>query len=329
MEQSYKKFFKKGGLFLLSAVILLFLINAFFIQTVYNIKNPVRNYQQFVAMDKADLAVLFFGDSHPARGINPGQINPPARQGGVSQSFNFAVPSENYEQTFYKVRMIINKYPAVEVFVFPWDLHSFNNYRLSSYNETRYWLNFMTYDELSNLTAAARVNLMLRAAWPFIGKGEELIKLLENRKKKTEIHLGWQKNEENFTSEKNMSLAGIDRVQSQLKSYPDIVNPALIDSFLKIIDLLKSHHKTIILIKYPVTAEYLNALDLQGIDRTAYYANIYTRLPKYDNLYLWDFQETYKNNEELFSDPDHLNAQGADIFSRQIYGKMKELNFLN
>jgi len=114
-----------------------------------------------------------------------------------------------------------------------------------------------------------------------------------------------------------------------LKSYPDIVNPALIDSFLKIIDLLKSHHKTIILIKYPVTAEYLNALDLQGIDRTAYYANIYTRLPKYDNLYLWDFQETYKNNEELFSDPDHLNAQGADIFSRQIYGKMKELNFLN
>ncbi|MCA0932390.1 hypothetical protein LCM02_07995 [Lutimonas saemankumensis] len=38
----------------------------------------------------------------------------------------------------------------------------------------------------------------------------------------------------------------------------------------------------------------------------------------YENVYIWNFEETYEYQSEMFLDPDHLNPKGAKIFSIKL-----------
>lgn len=308
---------KKGIIFLIVLIIIILILNLFYINFVFNEKNIHRNYEQFLQTDKNNLKIIFFGDSHPARAINPKYIN---------KSFNFAVPSEIYEQTFIKVKWILENYPTVDTFVIPYDYHSFNSYRSNPYYDKKHWLNFISVKSLSKLSNSSQFAIMVDKYLPIIGKGTEILSYVKNKENKTEIYLGWQKETKEFTDNENMTKSAINRVDSQLVGYPDIKDKKLFNSFIKTIYLLEKNDKKIILIKYPLTEEYLSAVKKKGLNNTSFYQEEQYLLENIKKLYILDYQDYFSKNKTIFSDQDHLNDKGAKVFSKKVNEDLKELN---
>lgn len=317
MKQHKKIFMKKGVIFLIVLFIIIFIINSFYINIIFNEKNIYRNYEQFLQTDKSDLEIIFFGDSHPAMDINPEYID---------NSFNFAVPSETYEQTFIKVKWIIENYPNIDIFVIPYDYHSFSSYRSNPYYDKKHWLNFVSVKDLSELSNSSQLEIMVYKYLPITGKGTEILSYVENKENKTELYLGWQKETKKFIDNENMTKSASDRVDMQLVGNPNIKDKKLFDSFIKINNLLEKNNKKIILIKYPLTEEYLFAVKKKGLNKNSFYQEEKYLLEKFEELYILDYQDYFSENKTIFSDQDHLNDKGAKIFSKKINDNLKKLN---
>ncbi len=76
-----------------------------------------------------------------------------------------------------------------------------------------------------------------------------------------------------------------------------------------------------ILVRYPLSTEYLNLLDTQlklDIDR------LYDQIALKYGLELWDYSDKIENKSH-FSNPDHLSRSGAKYFGGIIDAKLKKL----
>lgn len=308
MKKEELKFIKNAVTIGIIFIILLLLLNQAYIQFVFKQKNIDKDYEQLKEINKNELQVIFMGDSHVARGINPIYIN---------NSFNFAVPSETTEQTFYKTRWILKEYPNIEIFVFPYDPHMFWSYRSNEYHDRIFWINFLSYEELMQVTNTSKVKTYMLTNFPVISNGEEALELLLYHEDKTEMYLGWQKITNNSVEGKDVLTKARRRVQGQTKNGNER-NMRLFTSFLQTIRLLEQNNKTVILIKFPLTEEYLEAVEETGMSITNFYKEESYLLEKFPNLYILDHQNIYKENKSLFSDSDHLNIQGAELFSKKI-----------
>ena len=92
--------------------------------------------------------------------------------------------------------------------------------------------------------------------------------------------------------------------------------------------MAQSKNKKIILIKYPVTKEYKAALEAKGINRENFYSNLDKSISKYKNMRILDYQDLFDDNS-LFSDSNHLNKNGAEIFSKKLNEDLRKLNIAN
>jgi len=96
-----------------------------------------------------------------------------------------------------------------------------------------------------------------------------------------------------------------------------INNPELVEHFHSCIQLLQDHNKDVVLIRYPFSYEYHQAiyeyLPTDGIDPIL--ADIRSRYPEIPIL---DFQDVYHSQRDHFSDPHHLNTNGAEQFSLNL-----------
>ncbi len=286
---------------------LLTVLNFAYIWTIDDAKGINRHYAELDSIDASQLKIVFFGDSHPTFSVNPAYIN---------NSYNLAEPSETYEQTYYRVRWVLENMPLVNVFVLNYDLHSFNSYRDGQYAEKRPELNFMTYSELSAMTNTSIPSLLIATKLPLVGKGKEIITFAMSDVNKTELALGWRKSVGEFTK-KNMTAVGKGRVDSQLKGYPDIVDAPFLDAFFATLELLKEHDKTVVLVKYPLSDAYLDAVAEKGLNVTAFYAKLNQSFSG-ANIPILDYQELYRYNASLFADSDHLTPEGSTLFSQRL-----------
>ena len=146
------------------------LVNIGYYQLVLSNTVLERSYEDFFGSYEG-VRVLFMGDSHPKRGVNPEMI---------PGSFNFADVGENYIQTYYKLRGVL-EYPGVDVayVVFPVDLHSFSSMRRDQLKNAWYWNRFIAYSEVvaedSDQSFMDVVVWQLKSWFPVISHGEELL----------------------------------------------------------------------------------------------------------------------------------------------------------
>lgn len=309
MGNNFLNFFKIGLIFTMIFIILFLAINDAYIFFVFDKKTSSRVFRQFNNLEIEGIDTIFFGDSHPARSINPFYIE---------KSFNYSSLGETYEQTYYKIRQIVNNNPNINNFVIPIDIHSFSNYRKNPYYNIKYWSKFIDYNELSFLSEKSKFEILLLDNLPVIGDGIEILRYFINKNKQAEIFYGWQKEISDFSLNENGLKSAINRIDRQIPNYPLIKDGKLIKSFYKILDLLKKEGKKIILIKYPLTDEYLTATNKKEINLEKFYSEFYNISSNNDNVYLFDYQKRYSEKSFLFSDSDHLNYKGAEIFSKEI-----------
>ncbi len=305
-----KKFVKSSVVFVLAFLILLFLIDILYIGLVLPQKHFYKSEAQFRQNSDDGLKILFAGDSHPSWAVNPQYIK---------NSFNYAVPTETYEQTYYKMRKVLNEKNSIEVLALPYDLHSFANYQSNPWSEVRYWSEFMDADELGKSSNKSIASVYLYKYFPFLGKGNDFRIILFPGEKSTVIS-GWQQREEVLTDAKKDAK---QKAELQFRNYPGIIDEKLLDFFLRALDLAEGKHKKVILIKYPITNEYKAALEAKGIKRGEFYSDLNKKISKYGYVQVLDYQDLFDNNS-LFSDSNHLNKNGAEIFSKRLNEDLRD-----
>ena len=316
MKQEKIEFIKKGVIFIVLFIIIFSIVNQIYVSIVMGEKSRNKAQIQFNNLDKSNLNTVIFGDSH-AWGLNPKFID---------NSFNYGSSAESYEQTYYKVRYMINNYPNVEYYVLPIDYASFLSYARDKYSDISYWSKFMSYKELSMASNKSQISLMILDKFPIIGSGNDIVTFMFSNEKKTYVYLGWQSQEISFASDdpSYRIWVGQYRVYSQFNNQV-IKEKSLISSFYNIIDILERNNKTIVLVKYPITREYFKAINERGINSSQFYSEFYDLSLKHNKVYILDYQEVLLDNQELFADSDHLDYLGAEVLSKKINEDLKKI----
>ena len=112
-------------------------------------------------------------------------------------------------------------------------------------------------------------------------------------------------------------LRGRKRALRQLSAV-DRFSPEMVLYFGKILELAGRHHLNVVLLRFPVTPEYLNtAEELMSIDR--FYERIGAITRGYPRIHFLNRQRIFRRPPGFyFHDAQHLNGKGAEKFSDLI-----------
>ena len=296
---------KKGIVYTIIVFIIILALNQLYVNNILSEKLIYRtniDYNNY----KGNLTVLIMGDSHPALGINPSKIN---------NSFNYTVQSESYDQTYFKFRKATKENPNLEYVLLPLEPYSFSDYRANKYVYTWYWLNYLTYKELSKITGKSKLNLYISKTFPILGNGQELSRLY-GKPDLTELYKGWNIKDADWALEKNKNRITSDRIKIQFKENYEI-NPKLLYYFLEIIKLANENNIIIVIVKYPLSNTYLEELNKTNFNNDKYNNTLFYFINKNNNTIILDYQKSFKNDSH-FSNQDHLNRIGATRLSEKI-----------
>jgi len=302
---------------MLLAVILLLLIvfvflvcNQLYIDRIIPDRSLMRTDLQFKNY-KDRIRLLVLGDSFPASAVNPEFL---------PNSFNLACSAETYEQTYLKMRKVLNEKNSVRVILMPLDIHSFARYRDHYlFSHVWYWSHYASYSELSRLMKTSRFALFIKSKFPVLGFSLRWI-----ARKPAIIIRGWRRYDKTFAVSKTRREEAREVLAMQFKEYKDI-DAGFWDVFLRIIDLALAKGKRVVLIKYPLTESYFDEFKkYYDIKPKEFYGIIKKRLAKYKNIKILDYQKAFLD-DALFADPIHMNVQGAELFTKRLARDLKRL----
>ncbi|OVE74921.1 hypothetical protein BVX95_00655 [archaeon D22] len=335
MKEEKKHFMKRASIFILIFVSIFLLLDHTYLILHSNYDSRIQKDRFFDdQITKKNIEILFLGDSHAEKGINTELIS--------NNSFNYAIAGDSYFQDYYKLKRILDENKTELKYIFlEIDLHTFSAFNISNElrNELDYYLPIADKNEILEISNEDSIPLSyyIYSKFKSIGKLEDLIKyFLINFLEKHKIRT---KNEEKkFTQIKNKEILIIDKVNGDFKNKKRI-NEVNYNYFIRTLTLAKKSNITVILIKYPVTNEYLNEIKNRNIEIEGYYKKIensvtqvfescdqlnfpfikndFEDCSKNDYYYL-DYQELFTNNSDYFYDVTHLNKIGSKQLSKQI-----------
>lgn len=279
------------------------------------------------------------GDSHPSYDLD---IRTP-------DFFNMAYPSENTHKMYLKLRHYIKHGLRPEMILLQADYHLFSIYRAKMTDYYRYadFFEASDFEEMQNLnmqvslrkenfianhllqfqnTYAANIHGVF---WKYITDGFRL----ENRFDLTINGTILTDERWRDLSPKQALQSAQKRLKKQLPDENSQIHEYLVYFYEKIIRLGLRYNCQVILIRYPLTVEYRNLLNLElknEIDR------IYHRIRFKYQLEFWDCSDRVTDRSH-FSNPDHLNRRGARYFGelintqldRRIRNKAKHERFIH
>jgi hypothetical protein len=326
MKNDFSKFILRFFLFILILTFLVAAINSIYAKFIIKKQQYYRqisSYEEYIkglpAPKKINYA--FFGDSHARNGVNPSVIG---------NSFNFGTSAENYIETYYKLKKIIEvDNIKIDTAIFEVDLITFSSLltdKTRIFDDLYYFHNFVPFAEVKKLRNASNLEMLKiyfsEVYFPAIGKGEDFLNIFIEPKL-TEVYLGWTKEYEDYTL--------LDMESVALKTYgkqfanQERISSVSLEYFLKTLELAKENNINIIFIKYPISNEYDGVMKEKGFDRGGYYEEISNKIRNKlgDNYVILDYYNLFFDHSEYFTNPDHLNYKGAEIISERIKEDLK------
>ncbi|MBT3208196.1 MAG: hypothetical protein HN704_03600 [Bacteroidetes bacterium] len=261
---------------------------------------------------------LLIGDSHVQNAVNP-QI--------FKSSFNYSSPNENYIQTYYRLKFLIeNRINIPEKIILPLDLSSFTYFRSERFKYDSYWIKYIDYFELNNVKKESNKNNNNKyiKKWvgakffSYAGQFDFLTTLILAKESKfSEEYLGYKPRYADFSNK----MHNLKKIKDRVRLYfPDnrIFDADLAMYFEKILKICEENNIELLLFRMPLTQQYYNGVaDIFDIDN--YYAKIIEITKKYDNVVeVPDYQKVFFEHPEYFRNPDHMNHTGASIFSEML-----------
>lgn len=307
-----KRFLRNALLFLL----LVFAINMA-LNSVYDkwmIYHRLNRNQDRQFMEYSDsLVFLMMGNSH-------NMLNPAI----IGNSFSYISPAEVYAQTYYKLRYILeNTGKRPQYIVLSVDPANFSPKAENTLKFDGYWRKYVDYQELARITG----DYNYYTKWfsgnycAYVGNYKFIFRSITLINADfSVVKNGYRppRSFRNFAEEPNRDALGLERATSYLAGYgnsPDL-QPAMY--FSKILTLCREYNIRPILVRMPLTNEYLEyahqLVDLESLDRQIEkIAGDVT-----GDYLLFDFRTELSGRPEFFFNADHPNPQGADIISEKF-----------
>jgi|GEM_PF-6459018 len=269
----------------------------------------------------AGTRIVFLGDSHVVDSLDPGRI------GGA---FNFASDGESYIHNFYKLRWLVERVPSLRAVVLPVDVHSFSSYRANRMPVTPEWARYVDYLEIGRLRGQwphfARELLALRL-FGFRGEYRRFWQqglLRRSRPPAADIDRGF-KPRAGFFIKKGRSERGRRRARRQLQGV-ELFSTDMVLYFNRILGLARERGLQVVLVRFPVTPEYLReAGTLVAVDD--FYARV-RRLAGPGVPFIDRHQALQRPPGRFFRDAQHLNLDGAERFSDLIRSDLERLGLI-
>jgi len=253
--------------------------------------------------------VWFMGDSHPLLAIDPEQI---------PESFNWASRSENYILCYYKIKYLLERGHKPTIIFLPAEIHSLSsqgkslivNHEL----DDSWWAN-----KISPFEADAAANGSDFRRWwlaaNFASHAGQFyhLKFLAAQPQLGLTKLGFMPDSTDFSQNENAKEIINEKVKSHVGKFK-LVDSLQIKYLNKTIQLLKESGIKLVLVKYPVSKPYFEAISERINPKLV--DQEFVRLK--DKVKILDFRNLYFGRPELFSDPDHLNQKGAEEFSQMF-----------
>jgi len=260
-------------------------------------------------LDNKTLHLAFFGDSVTLQAVHAKSI---------PHSYNFALAGEDYVQTYYRYTALQNQ-TKLNTVILQLSRHSFSKeYQVPQkrFKGLFYYRTIVPEEKLHLLTEKSKAQLAIEQQVPSIGKGRTFLQYALNQKMK--FTLGWRNNTA------DLSQYGTDAIRQELLETFFPKENYIQDSttqvyFLELIKTIQEQNQTIIVLIYPLEKEFAHLLDQKNITKERTIQPIIKQLSTLDtNIVVLDYENLFFDWPEYFSDPGHLNYQGALIFSKQL-----------
>lgn len=312
------KFTKRALLF----IALLLLINialdqAFKAFSVHNILNR-RMDEQFAGYNDT-LKYLSLGNSHNC--INTYILE---------NSFNYGSPSENYIQSYYKLKHILEKTDKKpEYLLLQADISTYGPKIAERYEYNSYWINYINYPELARIKGDREVltKWLEGKFFSYAGNYKDIqLSIVYRMKIRTlEMHNGYRPHRDyrNFADEPNRKKLAWDKANlfSTRGAYFD---PTIKAYFKMMLQLCQDYNVRVYLIRYPVSQEFY-AEETKIVPAGLLYSEVEGIASGYASyMGILEYHSLFFDHPEYFFDPDHLNVKGSDLFTRQLAIDLKQ-----
>jgi len=305
-------FFVKLFVFILLAVGLNAGLNKAYNRWMYYFRLSRTQDRQFEAYSDT-LKFLMLGNSH-------NRVDPEI----LGNGFSYMTPKEVYTQTYYKLRYILektNKRP--EYILLSIDPVNFSPRAENDLTFDGYWRKYLDYPELAREfnDPGYLMNWVNGSFFSYVGNYKFVYMSVIFRKiQVNKIRYGYvpPRNYKNFAKEPNRDALGFEIATAYLTSYGKKSDIGEARFYLKILDICKQYKIHLILLRMPMTDEYLkyarkmvnlDKLDQEIMDLTSAHCS---------DFKVFDYRNYFHGKPEYFFNADHVNPTGAAIISNLI-----------
>lgn len=315
-----KKFVLRSLLFIaLLLIVNVVLDQSFKAFSVHNILNK-RMDEQFAEYDDT-LKYLSMGNSHNC--VNTYLLE---------KSFNYGSPSENYIQSYYKLKHILEhsgKKP--EYLLLQADISTYGAKIANRYEYNSHWIKYIDYPELARIKNDRQVltKWLEGKFFSYAGNYKDVqLSIVYRIKIKTlEMHNGFRPHRDyrNFAEEPNRQQLAWDK--AHLFSTPGVYfDPTIKAYFKKILQLCDDHGIKVYLIRYPVSQEFYTE-ETKIVPPGKLYPEVESIASGYSSYKgTLDYHNLFFDHPEYFFDPDHLNIKGSDLFTLKLADDLRLLS---
>ena len=218
---------------------------------------------------------------------------------------NFSYHSESYRDLNRKLTYLIENEEVDTVFLSvddhtlsPYREKSNNDYKSVKYDYIRGGYNLIDYIKFKLQYYVVIFDPNIRAIISHFFT-EQALKLVEkeNPERVSIKDIPWPQ-----MNAKQRDILAEERLQEQFPSEKH--SDKLEESLVEIINTCREHNITLSGIKFPLSDEYLEKLGEFSYDADSVLIS--------RGIKVLDFKESFRNNDEYFEDPDHLNRTGAN-----------------
>jgi hypothetical protein len=278
----------------------------------YILTNKERFYRQefFTSFDRSNPSILILGDSHAQNAIAANTLGP--------EYFSLAQGGDNIRQIFLKLDYAIRQKPGIRYLLIPLDYHTFSWHRYKNMNfdqDLDYTRNIRLIADLYDVAVASVFVRSLIHLLPLASADNwEKYFYLLTRANPNEL-ISERNYDESTPFEKEVSARR--RVKGHLGK--QIVYDELVGVMDRLIAFCGSHNLKIIGIRYPLSAEYAryaSHFDIGRIERIFQ--------ARRDHFFMiLNYVDIFNGYPCYFLNADHLNPQGALIFTRILARDME------
>ncbi len=304
-------------------IALVLLINAgirhVYLSTVLHDNIAVRTEVQFNQY-RAGLKTIILGDSHSKWGVDARRLD---------SAFNVSLPGRVYMQDFYLLRSFLDRRLIDPQFVIlGLDLYSFTERPLGQWGFLQFYTRYINYVEEGwrrGETLYYTMRQLQGRFAPYVGQRAEILHFLAFGRPLTLAHLtrvplergslvqpNWH---ERVPAAERQRLARLG-ARMQL-NHRDPFHPRHVEDFLRLLDLCHERKIRVLLIKFPMSAEYLAAAATYT-DINEHNRRVADLLKGRTGVAVLHTRTKFADRPDLFTDATHLDSAGAKVLAAEI-----------